>query len=203
MSIITKEYVLPTYNIEATNKEQIIERIMHQTQVFNIKTYKQDLRKLPYSYMSLKVTKEVADVRFIAGSFNSAMQPISMLINTLLNAIKPLVRQLWDSLFLNNNLEIQDMWLIESSLEVKERLAKFNRSADFKLGKPQEDSSTYDVKTLYTRLPHEDIAKRLSKLLDNIEIMVKNKIQIEVRYNDSIIHLGNKLDLIGKVHDKI
>jgi len=33
--------------------------------------------------------------------------------------------------------------------------------------------------------------------------MVKNKIQIEVRYNDSIIHLGNKIDLIGKVHDKI
>src|SRR6185437_5222454 len=136
MSIITKEYVLPTYNIEATNKEQIIERIMHQTQVFNIKTYKQDLRKLPYSYMSLKVTKEFADVRFIAGSFKPAMQPISKLINTLQNAIKPLVRKLWESLFTSDNMEPQGMWLIESSIDIKEKLENFNRSMDFNMGNP-------------------------------------------------------------------
>ena len=33
--------------------------------------------------------------------------------------------------------------------------------------------------------------------------MVKNKILIEVKFNDTVIHFGNKVDMEGKVHDKL
>ena len=160
---------MPTYGKVAKDKTHIIDKITKQTQVFNI-IKKKDFNKLPYGYMSLKVTKEFADVRFIAGSFKTAMQPISKLINTLLNAIKPLVRKLWESLFTSNNMEPQWMWLIESSIDVKERLENFNRSMEFKMGNPMENSYTYDVKTLYTRLPHLDIAKRMAKFWITLKI---------------------------------
>jgi len=52
-------------------------------------------------------------------------------------------------------------WVIENSKPIIEKLEKINSS---KTG--AKDISTYDFSTLYTKLPHDDIIKNLSEIVD-------------------------------------
>ena len=52
-------------------------------------------------------------------------------------------------------------WVIENSKPIIEKLEKINSSRT-----GAKDISTYDFSTLYTKLPHDDIIKNLSEIVD-------------------------------------
>ena len=62
---------------------------------------------------------------------------------------------------------------------------------------------TYDVKTLYTKLPHEDLISKISELLYDISKLNNRNIAVAKRFNHFIIVYGNSIDNNNQHFDKI
>ena len=198
---LIKEYSLPTYQVTTLSENEIIEHHLKQTKAFGIRFKVDEYKKVAYAYMSHKATKLIADVRFIAGSYMCSLQPLSLQINKLLNALKPKLYQLWNTRLKNSNIQI---WMMKNSLEIPERIKRFNRSQhEIKLGKVII-LETYDVKTLYTNIPHADLLRTLGSLFKQLEGLNRNRV-LTIGQKGQCFKLtyGNKIDLIPSRWDRL
>ena len=116
------------------------------------------LKSLPFMYWLPKMHYSPPRFRFIVASSSCSTKPLSSLASTIYKHIFNQVRNFHDksSFYKNYNR----FWVIENSKPIIDKLEKINSRRGAK------DISTYDFSTLYTKLPHDDIIKNLSEIVD-------------------------------------
>ena len=62
-------------------------------------------------------------------------------------------------------------FLCDRSSEVTQRIKRFNISDEFDSRQTTPSLHTFDVKTLYTNIPHVDLIEKLHSLIDDISCL--------------------------------
>ena len=139
---------------------------------------------------SLKFHKSPPKLRYIAGSGVATMKPVSCLLNFIFGKLHPTVEKIWTSTFRSAGLKSEKSWIVSNTSEAATMLKRLNQRHT-----PQDLSrmlfETHDFSTLYTNLPHKDLIKRLSSLIDRIFAKVGNN---SIRYSIS----GGRLDFCNE-----
>jgi len=190
---LINEFKAPTY-LECKETANELINWHYQASTKYALRYNADMyNRLAYAYTSHKATKVTAEVRYIAGSYMCSLQPLSILINTLLNTLRPSLCALWDTLIYDKTLEPVSIWMIQNSKKVVERIKLFNRTLDFK-AKTAVTMETYDVKTLYTNIPHDDLILKLELLFKEIEINSNTEIGFRMKGKTCTLVEGNIIE---------
>ena len=193
---LIKEFSTNTYERSTDTMKTITKtHNMFLTSWFANKT-KSFSNKLPYAYASIKIVKQPLEFRHIAGSANCSMKPLSTLLNEILQTFKPLLLKLWTERLSIPGFTSPPLWMIKSSLDITNRLKHINGHMDEEeISNETRMIQTFDVKTLYTRLPHTDLIDKISELLNDIASLNKsNPIAIGKKFNKFYITYGNSID---------
>src|SRR6185437_1531761 len=124
------------------------------------------------------------------------MKPLSTLLNEIPQTFKPLLLKLWTERLSIPGFTSPPLWMIKSSLDITNRLKHINGHMDEEeISNETRMIQTFDVKTLYTRLPHTDLIDKISELLNDIASLNKsNPIAIGKKFNKFYITYGNSID---------
>lgn len=134
-----------TYQVvENKSSEDLIEEHNNFCDAFGLK--KQDHPKLPCFYGLPKMHKQVPKLRFIAASCGSPLKPIDITVTKCLDAIYRFMCRYCKTIF--NNTGTNRMWILENSLQLKQRIFESNETMN------ATHISTWDFSTLYTTIPH-------------------------------------------------
>ena len=146
-----------TYKLSERNPDDIINDNSMLCEQFSLKL-EERLKSLPFMYWLPKMHYSPPRFRFIVASSSCSTKPLSSLASTVYKHIFNQVRNFHDkSTFYKN---YNRFWVIENSKPIIEKIEKINSRTGAK------DISTYDFSTLYTKLPHDDIIKNLSEIVD-------------------------------------
>ena len=137
------------------------EEIMSDSQEFSkrvgLKVEGDDLN-LPIMYWMPKMHKSPSGSRFIIASKHCSTKPLSKAVS---NAFKLIFRQIENfhknAKFLSN---YNKFWVLQNCDPILSTLKSINKKKNAK------SISTYDFSTLYTKLPHDKLTDRLSRLID-------------------------------------
>ena len=147
-----------TYKLSERNPEDIIDDNSVVCEQFGL-NLEERLKSLPFMYWLPKMHYNPPRFRFIVASSSCSTKPLSSLASTIYKHIFKQIQNFHSkSTFYKNH---NRFWVIENSKPIIEKLEKINSS---KTG--AKDISTYDFSTLYTKLPHDDIIKNLSEIVD-------------------------------------
>jgi hypothetical protein len=117
--------------------------------------------KVPHFMGTFKFHKQPVGIRFMAGSAQSAMKPLSVGISLGLKALMPDVDALWNSVSARiPGFAPHGSWIISDSTAVPTLVQRCRKS--WKAG---GRIATYDFSTMYTTLPHADMKSRLRALI--------------------------------------
>ena len=87
------------------------------------------------------------------------------------------------------------IWMIKNSAEIPNRIKSFNRMNNSKAPINTITLETYDVKTLYTNLPHDDLLQKIWELFGHISQLDKHhELMIAINGKDSKLIYGNQVD---------
>ena len=131
-------------NIEICNKLNIEVEDKHQT--------------LPIIYWIPKLHKKPIGARFIIASKYSCNKPLSKITSNIFRMIYKQVKNFHDKSKFYNNMNM--FWVINNSQPVIEKLNKLKNSHNAK------SITTYDFKTLYTMIKHDDLIIQLNEIID-------------------------------------
>ena len=96
------------------------------------------------------------------------------------------------------------IWMIQNSSEVPTRIKKINRTHLGLTSMQEVWLETYDVKTLYTNIPHEDLMQQFKKLFDNILTLNGHReLRIGRRGKVYSIVFGNQVDFGKSKYDQL
>jgi hypothetical protein len=191
---IVAEYTSPTYAMSERYPQHIIKSHHGFAKQYGVYFNTVRYNKLAYAYTSHKAIKVIADVRHIAGSYMCSMQPLSLLLNDILNKLKPKLQQLWFHTLFNEYTGDLPMWLLKHSLDIPNRINYYNRRWK-KHSKHQVMLRTYDIKTLYTNIQHKDLLNQFQQLLSLIADLDKhNHLLIARTGNCYKLLYGNVVD---------
>jgi len=196
---LIQEYKLPTYKVSQLPLQDILNLHHTYTRKLGITFNKEAYNKVAYAYTSHKATKVTADVRYIAGSYMCSLQPLSVHINMILNKLKPKIYQIWNTKLKNNNTTALRIWMLKHSAEVPYRIKLFNRTYNYPAQRPILLES-YDVKTLYTNIPHKDLLTKIWELFECISSLSKHQdIMIASNRMGCKLVYGNRIDHLKSV----
>ena len=122
LKTLSNEYGLPTYKPTTISRQHIIAAHLSQATILGKITPTNPLNRLPYAYMTVKVHKTPLEFRQIAGSSKCSLEPISTLLNSLLQTLKPKLSQLWIKRLGINKTNKPEIWMLKSSLEITHKL---------------------------------------------------------------------------------
>ena len=114
----------------------------------------------------------------------------------ILNKLKPKIYQIWNTKLKNNNTTALRIWMLKNSADIPYRIKLFNRTYSYPAQRPIM-LETYDVKTLYTNIPHQDLLTKIWELFECISGLTKhqdmmiasNRKGCKLVYGNSIDHL--------------
>ena len=124
---------------------------------------------LPYIYGNVKAHKTPVKFRFIAGSRNSSLQPLSVAITHALRVLQPDVEKLWTDTWNSSGLNTDHSWILTDSSHVLPLIKKLNQK--LRANPPPLDPPpicTYDFSTLYTNIPLDSLISRLCNLVKQL-----------------------------------
>ena len=120
--------------------------------------------KVPHFMGTFKFHKQPVGIRFMAGSAQSAMKPLSVTLSLGLKALMPDVDALWNSVSARiPGFSPSGSWIISDSTSVPNLVQRCRGS--WRAG---ARIATYDFSTMYTTLPHADMKARLRALIVRI-----------------------------------
>ena len=113
---------------------------------------------LPIMYWIPKMHKNPVDSRFIVASAKCSTKPLSKAVSTVFKLIFKQIQNFHDkSTFYSR---YNKFWVIENSSPVINKLDKIN------VKKRAKEISTFDFKTLYTKIDHDNLLHRLYGIID-------------------------------------
>ena len=144
-----------TYTPTFLTKQEILENHKSVLHSFGIKTEQHDLN-LPSLYWISKLHKTPYKCRFIAGSAKCTTKGLSIILTSLLTAIKEGLQKYCNIAFSHSG--INQMWILKNS---KTLLESLNSSSCRNF----TSVKTFDFSTLYTTIPHDKLKARLACLI--------------------------------------
>ena len=113
---------------------------------------------LPIMYWMPKMHKNPVDARFIVASANCSTKPLSKVVSGVFKLIFMQIRNFHDkSTFYS---KYNKFWVVENSSPVINKLSSINSK------KRAKEISTFDFKTLYTKIDHSNLIERLNNIID-------------------------------------
>ena len=127
-----------------------------------------DKAKVANFHIRVKLHKEPIGYRFVAGSPNAPLTPISKWLTLAFKAIMPDTVDLWSEVVANIPGAPQDgnkSWVISDSDVIKDMCIKYNKRRG---DRTPVNMSTYDFTSMYTTLSLDDLKERIGSLLKEI-----------------------------------
>lgn len=161
---LLKEIGLPdgdceTYQISNKNKHDIIGENFELCKLFGLEVSEQN-KCLPVMYWLPKLHKTPSDARFIVASSTCSTKPLSSAISNVFKLIFQQVKNFHaKSTFYSR---YKKFWVLQNSFPVIEKLNAVNKKKNAKC------ISTYDFKTLYTKIEHQNLIKVLDDIIDMV-----------------------------------
>ena len=122
---------------------------------------------LPIMYWLPKIHKTPSDARFIVASSVCSTKPLSSTISRLFKLIFQQVQSFHDkSTFYSR---YKKFWVVENSYPVIQKMEQINKKSNAKC------ISTFDFKTLYTKIGHDNLLDVLNDIIDMVFKGGKNK----------------------------
>ena len=146
-----------TYKLSHFPAENIINRNIEFCSHFNLNVPDR-LHALPFMYWMPKMHYQPSKARFILASATCSTKPLSRLVSIIFKKIFHQIESFHEKCLFYKNYNC--FWVIENSEPVLERIKQLNKNNKAK------SISTFDFSTLYTKLPHTDLVKVLSELID-------------------------------------
>ena len=113
---------------------------------------------LPFMFWTPKMHKTPSGARFIVASAVCSTKPISNVVSVIFRKIFLQIQSFHSKCLFYQNYN--RFWVIQNSKTLINRLNKLNQKHNAKM------ISTFDFSTLYTKLPHSDLIRVLSNLID-------------------------------------
>ena len=146
-----------TYKKLDKNKDEIIGDNIALCEKFGLETTEND-KCLPIMYWIPKMHKTPVDARFIIASAKCSTKPLSKAVTKVFKLIFSQTKSFHaKSRFYSR---FNKFWVVENSSTVIEKLNKINSR------KKAKEISTYDFKTLYTKIDHANLVEKLDSVID-------------------------------------
>ena len=146
-----------TYKISAKDPKDVIDSNILVCKCFGITVNEKD-QKLPIMYLMPKMHKEPTGLRFIVASSSCSTKPLSKAISKVFKLIFEQIHQFNLKTKFYSGLNL--FWIVQNSFPVKEKLDVINTR------KRAKCISTYDFRTLYTKIQHKDLLDELNAIID-------------------------------------
>ena len=165
ISLICKKYYLnnikrecsstSTYSFSPKKKEDIIKDHISFCSKFKIPvTHK----TLPILHMFPKFHKDTMDFRYIAAGTRSSLKPLSKILSGVLSLINKFLKTHSNYKFKFHNTS--GYWIVNNTDTTLHNLSYLNNTSIAKSIK------SFDLKKLYTNLPHDEVITTISELID-------------------------------------
>ena len=147
----------PTYNLINRNQIEIISDNLELCEKFGLGTTDAD-KCLPIMYWIPKMHKNPVDARFIIASAKCSTKPLSKAVTKVFKLLFNQTKNFHaKSKFYSN---YNKFWVVENSGAVIKKLDNIN------VRKKAKEISTYDFKTLYTNIDHDNLVGKLNGVID-------------------------------------
>ena len=147
----------PTYQQTNKDSEHIICDNIELCEKFGLETTEQD-KCLPIMYWIPKMHKTPVDARFIIASAKCSTKPLSKAVTKVFKLIFTQTKNFHaKSKFYSR---YNKFWVVENSSTVIGKLDSINAR------KKAKEISTYDFKTLYTKIEHVNLVEKLNSVID-------------------------------------
>ena len=113
---------------------------------------------LPIIYWMPKMHKNPVDARFIVASANCSTKPLSKVVSGVFKLIFMQIQNFHDKITFYS--KYNKFWVVENSSPVINKLSSINSK------KRAKEISTFDFKTLYTKIDHSNLIERLNNIID-------------------------------------
>ena len=145
----------PTYTLTTIPKEDIINNHISVLSSFGV-TVSDDNSNLPSIYWIPKLHKCPYKQRYIAGSARCTTKPLSILLTSLLTAVKDGLKSYHDKVYSTSG--VNQMWILKNSKDLLEYLSSDSLTYCSSI-------KTFDFSTLYTTLPHDKLKSVIRDLI--------------------------------------
>ena len=157
----------PTYHISDSSKDEIIQNNTNFTRKLKLNPTEKDYN-LPCMYWIPKKHKTPTGKRFIIASKHCSTKQISSTVSLVFKKIYKQVENFHkNAKFLSN---YNKFWVLQNCNPVLETLKHINKRKNAK------SISTFDFSTLYTKIPHENLIKELSEIIDFVFDFGRNSV---------------------------
>jgi hypothetical protein len=180
------------YEISEEGSEVVIARHVHRLKSFY--NFESTPEKLAYLYWMPKLHKTPTSARFIAAAFACTTTQLSKLLSDCLTKILATLREKDDANILKTG--IRRMFVVSGYEEVVAFLSRWPRKAS---GSRTDDNDsdllrcqqlrTGDFSTMYTTIPHNDLAEKLSTVINEAWEWVSKSREVD--------------SVAGKLHERI
>ena len=147
----------PTYNLTDFSASEVLDNHNSVLTSFGIQSNSEEL-DLPYIYWIPQKHKSPYKHRFIAGSSECSIKPLSILLTKLLTHVKQGLQKYCETAYSRNG--DKQMWILKNSKELLDHLKsqKFNLITNIK---------SFDFWTLNTTILHQKLKCRLATIIRN------------------------------------
>ena len=155
----------PTYTATTLSKEEIINNHKSVISSFGLDINSKSC-DLPSLYWIPKLHKSPYKQRFIAGSANCTTKPLSILLTSILSAVKSGLQKYCDISYSTSG--VNEMWILKNSKDLIDILRSRSLSTCHSI-------KTFDFSTLYTTIPHKQLKDRLESIIRNTFVKSNGK----------------------------
>ena len=146
-----------TYEVTSRDKLSIIDNNVSLCIRYGLKVSEKE-KCLPIMYWMPKMHKNPTDARFIIASSTCSTKPLSSVISNVFKLIFRQIQNFHDkSTFYSR---YKKFWVVQNSSPVLDKLHKINLKSN------AHCISTFDFKTLYTKIEHNNLVKVLNDIID-------------------------------------
>jgi len=153
-------------------------------------TEKEIPHKLAYLYPVVKFHKSPLSFRFMAGSVQITMTPLSAALNTILKALMPDFHTLWTNTFTAARLTPYPWWICSGAHAIRTMIDELNRTRR-DASKHDTHFSSWDLSTLYTTLDQNDLITRITRLFERVFALHEDPPILDV-YQDTVTWTTDK-----------
>ena len=137
-------------------------------------TVKEEHKKLPIIYPTIKMHKNPVKFRFIIAAREGVIKNIAKKLTKILQLVINTHKKYFNKILLLTG--INRMWIIENTKNILNDIENTNKKKNAK------NIATYDFSTLYTKIPLEDLKEKLKWMIDKAFKGGRNQ-YINIRYD--------------------
>jgi hypothetical protein len=126
-----------------------------------------ELLHLVHMYGTAKIHKTPPCFRYIASSRQCTTKPLSQMLTKCLKQIQAVHKKAGEREYRRTG--VKSYWIVETTDDVLAQVQRVNDTHS------AEDLSSYDFKTLYTKIPHDSLKQEMRRIIEEAYKVRKRK----------------------------